>query len=127
MFLVSAKAVVMIDNQVLLIRKPNGFWDLPGGRLEAGEALEAALVREAEEELGVRLKVGPLIACVVRPKRPPPDVVVAAYRCQIERSPEAIVLSEEHVESGLYRPDQIDGLTMEDCYKSVLRASFEAA
>ena len=34
------------------------LWELPGGKVEPGEADEAALVREAREELGVELSVG---------------------------------------------------------------------
>ncbi|SDN09694.1 NUDIX domain-containing protein [Allokutzneria albata] len=35
-----------------------GRWELPGGRVEAGETDEAALVRECVEELGARIRVG---------------------------------------------------------------------
>lgn len=46
------------DNQLLLAMKKRGFgagkWNGVGGKLEAGETLEEALVRECIEEVGVR-------------------------------------------------------------------------
>ncbi len=35
-----------------------GRWEFPGGKVDPGEADEAALIRECEEELGVTIKVG---------------------------------------------------------------------
>jgi len=57
--LVSAAALVDADGRVLLARRPEGkpmagLWEFPGGKVEDGETPEAALVRELDEELGVR-------------------------------------------------------------------------
>jgi len=60
--LVVACALVDADNRVLLAQRPEGkslagLWEFPGGKVEAGETPEAALVRELEEELGIETKV----------------------------------------------------------------------
>lgn len=57
--MVVAAALVDADGRVLLQQRPPGkpmadLWEFPGGKVEPGEAPEAALIRELEEELGVR-------------------------------------------------------------------------
>ncbi|SHJ01042.1 8-oxo-dGTP diphosphatase MutT [Wenxinia saemankumensis] len=56
--LVSAVALVDPDGRVLLAQRPEGkslagLWEFPGGKVEAGETPEAALIRELREELGI--------------------------------------------------------------------------
>ncbi len=56
--LVSAVALVDKDGRVLLAQRPEGksmagLWEFPGGKIEAGESPEAALIRELQEELGI--------------------------------------------------------------------------
>ena len=56
--LVSAVALIDVEGRVLLAQRPEGksmagLWEFPGGKVEAGETPEAALIRELHEELGI--------------------------------------------------------------------------
>lgn len=56
--LVVACALVDPDRRVLIARRPQGkqlagLWEFPGGKVEAGERPEEALIRELREELGI--------------------------------------------------------------------------
>src|SRR5688500_10984102 len=58
---VVAVALIGPDNRVLLQQRAPGramagLWEFPGGKIEAGETPEQALIREVEEELGVILE-----------------------------------------------------------------------
>ncbi len=60
--LVAACALVDADGRVLLAQRPEGktlagLWEFPGGKVEAGETPEETLIRELDEELGIRTKV----------------------------------------------------------------------
>ena len=53
-------AVFHRDAVLLLRRVPDfpGLWEFPGGSVEQGESLEAALSRELHEETGLQVKIG---------------------------------------------------------------------
>jgi 8-oxo-dGTP diphosphatase len=78
-------AVIERNGQVLIAQRKRSRnhalkWEFPGGKVEPGEQPEAALVRELEEELGVRAQVG---SEVMRyefryPDRPP--ILLIFYR-----------------------------------------------
>jgi 8-oxo-dGTP diphosphatase len=59
------------SGRLLLIKRGHepgkGLWSLPGGRVEAGETDEQAVVREVLEETGLTVAVGRLVGTVRRP------------------------------------------------------------
>lgn len=64
---VGCGAAIVRDGRLLLVRRRRapeaGCWSLPGGKVEYLERAEAAIAREAAEEVGVAIEVGPLL-CV---------------------------------------------------------------
>ena len=60
MLIVVAAALTNQADEILLQRRPEGrsmagLWEFPGGKVEAGESPESALVRELKEELGIEI------------------------------------------------------------------------
>lgn len=60
-----ARAVVRRDAQLLVARQRSKSWSfLPGGHVEPGERVEAALARELGEELGTEVKIAGFLGAV---------------------------------------------------------------
>src|SRR6201991_3878349 len=57
----AVSAAIFRDGKVLLVRRArspgNGFYSLPGGRVEHGESLHTALAREVDEETGLEIEI----------------------------------------------------------------------
>jgi 8-oxo-dGTP diphosphatase len=57
----AVSAAIFRDGKILLVRRARspakGFYSLPGGRVEFGESLHAALHREIQEETGLEVEV----------------------------------------------------------------------
>src|SRR5262249_43671380 len=63
-------AILEQDGTILLVRRPvgrvfRGTWEFPGGKIEPEETPEGCLARELEEELGIVVEVGHLVATSV--------------------------------------------------------------
>ena len=93
--IVGVGAVVVDEGRVLLVqrgREPlKGKWSLPGGMLEVGESLHEGVVREVEEETGLRVEPIELIELldrIVREGGPAGErvryhYVIADYLCRV--------------------------------------------
>lgn len=52
-------AVVVLNNnsEILLINGPKRGWEIPAGRVEVGESISSAVVRETKEETGIHIEI----------------------------------------------------------------------
>jgi 8-oxo-dGTP diphosphatase len=80
-------AVIILDGKVLITRRPQGkpfagYWEFPGGKVEAGEPPTLALQREMLEELGVNVEVEQIIDALYH-NYDWGAVLILAYRCRI--------------------------------------------
>ncbi|MEO9468811.1 8-oxo-dGTP diphosphatase MutT [Parasphingorhabdus sp.] len=98
---VVAAALRNADGEILVQKRPHGkamagLWEFPGGKVDAGENPEAALIRELEEELGIVVSATALKPLTFASE--PLDskhLLLLLYGCdQWNGEPEAIVASE---------------------------------
>src|SRR5690349_18369382 len=99
------------EGKVLLLERERAsketYWDMPGGRLKKGETLVEALVREIEEEVGLKHMTGATLLCThptsIRIRRPGIDVglIISIYILDTlsDFTPQ---LSQEHIRFGWF-------------------------
>lgn len=58
----SAYGIIISEGKILLSKQWDGY-DFPGGGMEVSETVHQAVVREVEEETGLEVKVGDIVAC----------------------------------------------------------------
>lgn len=88
------KAIIMKKGKFLVLRKPNGELDLPGGRVEDDEKYKDSLHREITEETGLKVKIFDPVARWSFVKTPELLVTGFTYYCQYLSG--KIELSHEH-------------------------------
>ncbi|MEG6507726.1 8-oxo-dGTP diphosphatase MutT [Methyloligella sp. 2.7D] len=112
---VAACVLVDADGLVLLAKRPEGrplagLWEFPGGKVDAGETPEAALVRELREELGIEVAEEDLTPLTfVSHGYPAFHLLMPIYRCGRWRGE---VAGLEGQELAWVRPDGLGGYAM---------------
>ncbi|HEY1383595.1 MAG TPA: NUDIX hydrolase [Dongiaceae bacterium] len=117
---VSIKGVCLVGGKVVLLKNERDEWELPGGRLEAGEDPVSCLQRELDEELGIAAKIDALLDCWRYPVLPTREVLIVTFGV-LPMAERELRLSDEHKELGLFAPAEIGGLTMPDGYRRSIR------
>ena len=80
-------AAIEKDGKIFCAQRPEGkslggFWEFPGGKLEAGESPQAALRREIQEELATHVEVGERL-CTVTHDYPNFHLTMHCYLCRV--------------------------------------------
>ena len=107
MFTVSIKGIFCTTaGEVVLLMNERDEWELPGGRIEAGESPRQCVQREIDEELGVAVTAGELLDSYLFEVVPGKHVFIATYACAL-MSPFVPRISEEHKRVGVFLPDAL--------------------
>ena len=82
-----AAAIIRNGNRIFATQKGygnyKGWWEFPGGKIEAGETAQQALKREIEEELDTEIEVGDLID-TVQYDYPKFHLVMDCFWCKVK-------------------------------------------
>ncbi|HZS65133.1 MAG TPA: NUDIX hydrolase [Xanthobacteraceae bacterium] len=128
----AVSAAIVRDGHVLVVRRARppalGLFTLPGGRVEAGETLAEAVVREAREETGLTIEPGPLAGYREVIARDTADrverhfvILAFAARWTVgEPRP-----NEEIAECRWLRPAALTGLPVTEGLPEIVAAAFE--
>ncbi len=95
--------------RVLLMRRaiePRiGAWTFPGGFMEIDETAEECAAREAQEEVGVEVRIGDLVGVYSRPAPQAPGILSIVYRGRITGG--EVKAGREALEARWFRPAEI--------------------
>ncbi len=103
-------AIIIKDNKVFATQRGygewKGWWEFPGGKIEAGECPKEALVREIKEELDADIIVGELLD-TVEWDYPTFHLTMHCFICTLES--ESISLN-EHEDSAWLTKENLDSV-----------------
>lgn len=121
-------AAIFQGQRLLLVRRSfeerlfPGAWEIPGGHVEQGETLEAALHREVKEETGLAICVGPpFFAWQFGDRR---LTVEVDFLATLASPPKVTLDPEEHVSFAWAKGSDLSNYPTDEAIARVLRAAF---
>ena len=122
---VSAKAVVLHDEKVLLLKQKDGRWDLPGGKADKKEGVAQALKREVKEETGLKVKPEKHLTVTNRVRMRRKNLLVLSFLCSPQKKigKKRIKLSHEHKDYKLVDIKKAKKLKMRKRHKKAITAA----
>ncbi|MCU1716032.1 NUDIX hydrolase [Pseudomonas sp. 5P_3.1_Bac2] len=119
---ISVKAVLIHQGAVLLLKNEREEWELPGGKLEVGETVEACVLREVLEETGLKARfIRPLLPYVY-PITAQISVLIIPLLCQVDNF-NHLRLSHEHKEIATFPLEQLSTLNLPEGYQRSIAAA----
>jgi len=107
-FRIGVFALIFDGERILLgHRRDIDWWNLPGGGMELGEAVDEALCREVREETGLEVEVERLVGVYSKPQK---QEVVLTFRCRITGG--TLQATEEIRESRYFPPHALPKNTL---------------
>jgi 8-oxo-dGTP diphosphatase len=108
--------IIIKNKEILLIKRKNppfkGKWALPGGFIEYGEKAEEAVVREVEEETGLKTQIKKLVGVYSDPARDPRGHTVSVvYLLEIYGG--KLLASDDASEVKFYKLNELPALSFD--------------
>ncbi len=124
-------ALIIENGKILLVERGGeplkGYWSLPGGAVETGERLEAAMRREIREETGLEVEVLCLLEVFERiipdeAGRPEYHYVLMDYLCLPAGG--TLCAADDASNVAWFLPGELDGLRITEGTPAVIAKAF---
>jgi 8-oxo-dGTP diphosphatase len=121
LFVVVSLVFIRQEDTILLVKQTyeGCNWSLPGGRMEHGESLDQAAIREVREETGLEVRLKRVVGIYSKPGGPLPGVAVA-FEGEVIGGTLRQEPDDEISERRFFPFDQLPTLAREHLYQRIL-------
>ncbi len=130
---ISVKGIVFEGDAVWLRKNEREEWELPGGKLDAGEQPEEGVLRELKEELGFKVSVADMVQAHLYTIKGSGDeshgVLVISYLCKLlAKTGDFEIIGEAgKAKFRKFMISELEKLKMPQFYKDAVLKGFKAA